>query len=68
MMTGRIGRIVRAQSCGFIDGEDGNDYVFRQDALHDISFDDLYEGAVVTFEVVMGSHELRAEMVRLVRS
>ena len=64
-MTGRIERIVREKALGFIEGEDGNDYVFHRSSLRDVSFDDLHEGPVVTFYVVKGPQELRAEVVRL---
>ena len=67
-MTGRIARIVREKAYGVIDGEDGSDYVFHRSALHEVSFEDLHEGAVVTFEVVKGPHELRAEVVRRVQA
>ena len=66
-MTGRIARIVREKAFGFIDGEDGNDYFFHQSALRDVSFDDLKEGAVVSFDVAKGPKGARAEVVRLVK-
>ena len=66
-MTGRIARIVREKALGFIDGEDGNDYVFHQSALREVVFEDLQEGAAVSFDVVRTPKELRAEVVRLVK-
>ena len=75
-MTGKIARIVEEKGLGFIAGEDGEDYVFHRSALLEGEpFDQLLQGAPVTFDTV---HEpkglraepkgLRAEAVRVVKS
>lgn len=68
-MTGKIERIVEGQGMGFIAGDDGEDYVFHRSALapHE-PFDQLLQGAAVTFDIVHGPKGLRADVVRLVSS
>lgn len=53
-MKGSIVR-KREEGYGFIKPEDGEkDVFFHASALVNIAFDDLKEGDVVTFEIVMG--------------
>jgi cold shock CspA family protein len=66
-MTGKIERIVEAQGLGFIAGDDGQDYVFHRSALPPSEpFDQLLQGAAVTFDGIHEPKGLRAEVVRLV--
>jgi cold shock CspA family protein len=68
-MTGKIERIVEKQGLGFIAGDDGEDYVFHRSALPQSEpFDQLLQGAAVTFDVVHEPKGLRAEVVRIVSS
>jgi cold shock CspA family protein len=68
-MTGKIERIVEKQGLGFIAGDDGQDYVFHRSALPQSEpFDQLLQGAAVTFDIVHDPKGLRAEVVRIVRS
>ena len=67
-MIGRITRIVPDHGRGFITGEDEHDYVFYHSALPAGEvFDELLQGAAVTFDPVHAHDELRAEVVRLIR-
>lgn len=66
-MTGKIERIVEKQGLGFIAGDDGQDYVFHRSALPPSEpFDQLLQGAAVTFDIVHEPKGLRAEVVRIV--
>ena len=68
-MTGKIQRIVEEKGVGFIEGTDGEDYVFHRSALLDGEpFDQLLQGAPVTFDTGHEPKGLRAEAVRIVRS
>lgn len=68
-MTGKIERIVEAQGLGFIAGDDGQDYVFHRSALpQNEPFDQLLQGAAVTFDIVHEPKRLRAEVVRIMSS
>ena len=68
-VTGKIERIVDEKGLGFIAGEDGQDYVFHRSALLEGEpFDQLLQGAPVTFDTVHEPKGLRAEAVRVVKS
>jgi cold shock CspA family protein len=68
-VTGKIARIVEEKGLGFIAGEDGEDYVFHRSALLEGEpFDQLLQGAPVTFDTVHEPKGLRAEAVRVVKS
>jgi cold shock CspA family protein len=65
-MTGKIERIVEKDGHGFIAGDDGQDYIFQRSALPEGEpFDQLLQGAAVTFIAVRHPNGLRAETVRL---
>ena len=67
-MTGKIERIVEEKGVGFIEGADGQDYVFHRSALLEGEpFDQLLPGAPVTFDTVHDPKGLRAEAVRIVK-
>jgi len=66
-MTGKIERIVEEQGLGFIEGDDGEDYVFHRSALNPGEpFGQQLRGAAVTFDIVHEPKGLRAEVVRIV--
>ena len=68
-MTGKIERIVEEKGLGFIEGDDGQDYVFHRSALPpNEPFDQLLQGVPVTFDTVHEPKGLRAEAVRIVKS
>jgi cold shock protein len=68
-MTGKIERIVEDKGLGFIEGDDGEDYVFHRSALPQSEpFDQLLQGVSVTFDTVHEPKGLRAEAVRIVKS
>jgi cold shock CspA family protein len=68
-MRGTIERVIEAKGLGFIQGEDGQDYVFRRSALDPAEpFDQLLQGAAVTFDTVHEPTGLRAEAIRIVKS
>ena len=68
-MTGKIERIVEKEGLGFIAGDDGEDYVFHRSALPPGEpFDQLLQGAAVSFDTVHHPKGLRAEVVRILRS
>jgi cold shock CspA family protein len=68
-MTGKIERIVEEKGLGFIEGDDGQDYVFHRSALPpNEPFDQLLQGVSVTFDTVHEPKGLRAEAVRIVKS
>jgi cold shock CspA family protein len=68
-VTGKITRVDPSHGLGYITGEDERDYVFHQGALPPGEvFDQLLEGAAVTFDPVQVRRELRAEVVRLIPS
>jgi len=68
-MTGKIERIIEEKGLGFIEGDDGEDYVFHRSALPASQpFDQLLQGVSVTFDTVHEPKGLRAEAVRIVKS
>jgi cold shock CspA family protein len=68
-VTGKIARIVEEKGLGFIEGADGQDYFFHRSALLEGEpFDQLLQGAPVTFDTVHEPKGLRAEAVRVVKS
>jgi cold shock CspA family protein len=68
-MTGKIERIVEEKGLGYIEGDDGKDYVFHRSALPPSEpFDQLLQGVAVTFDTVHEPKGLRAEAVRFVKS
>lgn len=65
-MSGTIKRLVSAKGFGFIAAEDGNGSFFHQSACTNTPFDELREGASVTFDRGNGPKGPRAENVRTV--
>jgi cold shock protein len=65
-MKGTVKRLVSAKGFGFIAADDGNEYFFHQSACSNTRFDDLREGAEVTFEKGTGPKGPRAENVKTV--
>ncbi len=65
-MQGTIKRLVSAKGFGFIAAEDGNEYFFHQSACVNTPFDQLREGATVTFDRGNGPKGPRGENVRTV--
>ncbi len=63
-MNGTIVRKLDDKGCGFIKGEDGNEYFFHMSALRgSAKFNDLRKGQAVTFEDSEGPKGPRAEDV-----
>ena len=50
-MKGKIKRIVTDRSSGFIEGEDGRDFFFHRSKLKGLTFEKLYRGEEVEFDV-----------------
>jgi cold shock CspA family protein len=68
-MIGKIERIIEEQGLGFIVGEDERDYCFHRSALPEGEpFDQLLQGARVTFDTAHEPNGMRAEAVRIVKS
>ena len=65
-MNGTVKRLVSAKGFGFIAADDGNEYFFHQSACRNTPFDNLREGAAVTFEKGTGPKGPRAENVKTV--
>lgn len=66
-MKGTIARIHRAKGFGTIVGDDECDYIFYRSALQGDQFDELLEGAAVSFDPVHTQTGLQAKVVRVVR-
>jgi len=64
-MNGTVKRLVSDKGFGFVQAEDGTEYFFHQSATNGVRFDDLREGAPVTFERGQGPKGPRAENLRL---
>jgi len=62
-ITGTIKRIVSDKGFGFVAAPDGSEYFFHQSACTGVSFDELREGAAVTFQTGQGPKGPRAENV-----
>ena len=67
-MKGKIKRIIRRRSFGFIDAEDGQEVFFHRSALEGIDLDSLEEGNEVEFDVEEGPKGPRAVNVKEVKS
>ena len=67
-MKGKIKRIIRRRSFGFIDAEDGQEVFFHRSALDGIDFNALEEGNAVEFDVEEGPKGFKAVKVNLVES
>lgn len=63
-MNGTIKRLVNGKGFGFVEAE-GSEYFFHQSACADVEFDELREGAAVTFDAGEGPKGPRAESVKL---
>lgn len=63
-MNGTIKRLVNGKGFGFVESADGSEYFFHQSGCADVQFDDLREGAAVTFDAGDGPKGPRAENVR----
>jgi CspA family cold shock protein len=64
-MTGKIQRIISEKGFGFIAAADGKEYFFHSSAVSGGSFDTLYPGQAVTFDVGQGPKGPRAENVKV---
>jgi CspA family cold shock protein len=64
-MTGKIQRIIAEKGFGFIAAADGKEYFFHSSAVAGGSFDTLYPGQEVTFDVGQGPKGPRAENVKV---
>ena len=67
-MKGKISKIIRGRSFGFIDAEDGQEVFFHRSALEGIDFNALEEGNDVEFDVEEGPKGPKAVKVNLVES
>jgi CspA family cold shock protein len=65
-MTGKIRTLNAGKGFGFITSDEGPDYFFHRSALKNLSFDQLYEGMVVNFEVGDSPRGPRAENVEVI--
>jgi CspA family cold shock protein len=63
-MNGKIARLVKDKGFGFIKAG-GSDYFFHRSSVKGVAFEDLKEGAEVTFEEAEGAKGPRAEDVYL---
>lgn len=62
-MRGRIKKIVRDRSFGFISAENGKEVFFHSASLEGLDFGELEEGNIVEFKQVKGRKGLQAENV-----
>ena len=67
-MKGKISKIIRGRSFGFIDAEDGQEIFFHRSALEGIDFEALEEGNSVEFDVEEAPKGPRAVKVNVVES
>jgi CspA family cold shock protein len=65
-LNGTVKHLVTGKGFGFIAAADGNEYFFHNSSCAEGGFDELREGAAVTFDGGEGPKGLRAENVRLV--
>lgn len=63
-LNGTIKRLVSDKGFGFILASDGNEYFFHNSSCAQGGFDELREGAAVTFDGGQGAKGLRGENVR----
>lgn len=66
-MTGKVQRIIADKGFGFIAAADGKEYFFHSSAVAGTTFDSLYAGQAVTFDVGQGPKGPRAENVKVER-
>ena len=64
MAKGKIKKLVRDRSYGFIATEDGKDVFFHRTALQGLEFDSLKEGQLLEFEVEQEAKGLHAVNIR----
>ena len=62
-MRGKIIKILRERSFGFISAENGKELFFHSSSVAEPDFGDLEEGNVVEFKQVKGRKGLEAENV-----
>jgi len=62
-MTGTVKTLLSEKKCGFIAGEDGQDYFFHASGLANCGYEDLTRGAKVTFDPTKSPKGPRAERV-----
>ena len=66
MSSGTIKKVVSDRGFGFIAAEDGREYFFHRDGLEpSVSFDRLFGGEKVTFDIEPSQKGPRAQRVRL---
>jgi len=66
MSSGTIKKVVSERGFGFIAAEDGREYFFHRAGLEpSVSFDRLFGGEKVTFEIEASQKGPRARRVRL---
>jgi len=63
LVRGRIKKIVRDRSFGFISAENGKEIFFHSSSLEGLDFSDLEEGNIVEFKKVSGRKGPQAENV-----
>jgi CspA family cold shock protein len=62
-VRGKIIKIVRDRSFGFISAENGKELFFHSSSVEDLDFNDLEEGNIVEFKQVKGRKGPQAENV-----
>ena len=62
-MKGRVKKLLTDKRCGFITGEDQQDYFFHETVLMNVRYDDLQPGREVTFTGQGSQRGLRANEV-----
>ena len=67
MHTGKIKKLVRERSFGFISDTDGSELFFHKNSLVGVEFDALNEGMEVEFEVEKSSKGPNATNVSLAK-
>ena len=63
-MKGKIKKLIRDRSFGFISAEDGKEIFFHRSSLEGVDFDSLEEGSNVEFDTETGPKGLRAVNVK----
>lgn len=62
-MRGKIKKIVKDRSFGFISAENGKEVFFHASSLEELDFSDLEEGNIVEFKKVSGRKGIHAENI-----
>jgi len=63
-LKGKIKKLIRDRSFGFISAEDGKEIFFHRSSLAGVDFDSLEEGSSVEFDTETGPKGLRAVNVK----